>query len=76
MTGERTFWVAGSEGRPLLGVIAPTRETGQKLTSGERVSINGVLRGEASKFPLSSEDAAQVAKASLHLFATELRQLR
>ena len=76
VTGQRTFWVAGSEGEPLLVVIAHTREAGLQLTSGERVSITGVVRDAASKFPLSSEDAAAVAKTRLHIFATEVRQVR
>lgn len=76
VTGQHTFWVVGSEGKPLLVVIAPDRDGGLKLTSGDRVSISGAIRAEASKFPLSSEDAAQIAKASFHVFATDVRQVR
>lgn len=76
VTGPSTFWVVGGESEPLLVVIAPTRETGLKLAPGERVSIDGVVRDTASKFAVSSADAAQVAKARLHLFATEVRPIR
>jgi len=74
VTGPRTFWVVGSEAGPLLVVVAPSRDP-LKLTPGERVSLNGVVRAGPSKFSLDTKDQAQVSKANLHVLATDLRLL-
>jgi len=74
ITGPRTFWVAGSEGEPLLVVIAPSQDS---LTPapGARVSLVGTIREGPSKFSLSKEDQAQLAKANLYVFATDVSPL-
>lgn len=74
ITGPRTFWVAGSEGEPLLVVVAPSRDP-LKLTPGARVSLVGTIREGPSKFSLSTEDQAQLAKANLHVLATDVSPL-
>lgn len=75
VTGPRTLWVAGSEGAPLLVVIAPDRDV-VKLASGDRVSLGGVVRDGTSKFSLAAEDQAQITKATLYVLATDVRQIR
>lgn len=74
VTGPRTFWVVGSEAGPLLVVVAPSRDP-LKLAPGEHVSLNGVVRAGPSKFSLGAEDQVQLAKANLHVLATDLRRL-
>jgi hypothetical protein len=81
VTGPRTFWIAGDEGEPLLVLIALSgdgagTEASLKLEPGTRVSVSGVLRSAVGREPLGSEDRAQVAKASVHLVASEVNRVR
>jgi hypothetical protein len=75
VTGPRTLWVAGSEGEPLLVVIAPSRHA-VTFASGDRIGLEGVVREGPSNFSLTAEDHAQVAKADLYVLATDLRSAR
>lgn len=75
VTGPRTLWVAGSEGEPLLVVIAPSRDA-MTVAAGDRVGIEGVVREGPSRFSLTAEDQAQLAKADLYVLATDLQPAR
>jgi hypothetical protein len=80
VTGERTFWLASSDGDSLLVVTARSSDAtvsgaSLKLTVGARVTVDGVLRADLTREPLGAEDTIEVKKTDVHLFASEIRQL-
>ena len=81
VTNERTFWVVGSEGDPLLVVIAQlpdARVTAgiPKFASGQRISLTGVVRDGAGGVPLSAKERAELSKTDVYLLASDVQLVR
>ena len=81
VTNERTFWVVGSEGDPLLVVLGQSPGAGvtagsPTFASGERVSLTGVLRGDAGAESLSARERAELAKTDVYLLASDVQRVR
>lgn len=77
VTGDRSFWIAGDEGPPLLVVALPASSDGvnvqmvPSLKKGDRVQVNGVVR-EGRRDGLSEADQSELAKASVYVIASEV----
>ena len=78
VASAHTFWVAGSEGPPLLVVALPTaldagssRQPTVGIKPGQVVQLNGVVR-DGPREGLSADDQAQLKKASVYLVAAEI----
>jgi hypothetical protein len=80
VTNHRTFWVVGSEGDPLLVVLGQPASTpvstAPQFSSGERVSLTGVLHGVAKAESLSGKERAELAKTDVYLLASEVQRAR
>ena len=78
VTNERTFWVVGSEGDPLLVVIGqlPDAQIPKLLASGDRVSLSGVVRDGAGGVPLNGKERAELAKTNVYLLASDVQPVR
>ena len=81
VTNERTFWVVGGEGDPLLVVLGQSPSArvaagASKIASGERVSLTGVLRRDAGAESLSAKERAELAKTDVYLLASDVQRVR
>jgi len=81
VTNERTFWVVGSEGDPLLVIVGQSsaaRATAgvPQVVSGERVSLIGVVRDGSGGATLSAKERAELAKTDVYLLAADLQRVR
>lgn len=81
VANERTFWVMGGEGDPLLVVLgrspsARVAAGSPKIATGERVSLTGVLRDDAGAESLSAKERAELAKTDVYLLASDVQGIR
>lgn len=89
VANERTFWVVGSEGDPLLVVVGQVPDARATATiptfaSGERVSLTGVVRDAAGGKAvnakegkaLNAKERAELAKTDVYLLASDVRLVR
>src|SRR5687768_6219876 len=77
---DRTFWVVGSEGDPLLVVAGRSRSTppstAPAFSPGERLTLAGRLRDDSTAESLSRKERAELAKTDVYLFASEVQRVR
>lgn len=81
VANERTFWVVGSEGDPLLVVIGQlpdTRVTAAvpRIATGERVSVTGTVHKGAGGARLNVREQAELAKTDVYLLASDVQRVR
>ena len=81
VTNERTFWVVGSEGDPLLVVIGQLPDARltagvPRFASGERVSLSGLVHDDARVASLSAKERSELAKTDVYLLASDVQLVR